>query len=537
MPLIRVLIAVLLLAGMLNAQAPQQTPEAAVAAALAGLEQNQTIQVLSRTVATLQNNMKVPDDVKTQAGIMTVQATTLQNQGKSGEARRVLQQAIALLRGIAWDPKAEFAGSLLLRTNTVVADSQRIFYAQLTQNYAAGYTPLSALRLRATLAEFQSGKEIRELGAHDVTSRDLIDSPFVFSANLDGVADGAYKLTAELSEGSAPLRRLSLNILLARDFEGQRTAIEQRLAKITWGESTKATIRYPFDYARVINLGQRDLIAPPNPESAVLNEYYDFSAQMKNSLALLNDLEKKREPLVRAKGEHERHYAFAEAGEIMPYTVYVPAKYDGKAKLPLVVLLHGGGADNNTYFKRRGPVLTQEAEKHGFIIVAPMGYRPGGGWGANSTGFGPADLLATPDPARARTNEWSEKDAMNVVELVANEYGVDRSRIYLMGNSMGGFGTWYLGQKYAERWAAIAPAAGTPVGDGFPIERLRGLPIMYTNGEKDMTVRVEGARAMMAFLESKGFDIPYNEIKDGTHDMSVWLALPTIFDFFEKYKK
>lgn len=52
-----------------------------------------------------------------------------------------------------------------------------------------------------------------------------------------------------------------------------------------------------------------------------------------------------------------------------------------------------------------------------------------------------------------------------------------------------------------------------------------------------MTVRVEGARKMMAFLKEKGFDIPYNEIKDGTHDMAVWVALPTIFDFFEKHKR
>ncbi|MCX6551131.1 MAG: alpha/beta hydrolase-fold protein [Acidobacteria bacterium] len=418
-----------------------------------------------------------------------------------------------------------------------MADSNRTFYAQLTQSYGAGYPPVNGLRLRVALAEFQTGKEVRELGTYSVTSRDLVDSPFAFSASLEGVTDGAYKLTADLSDGNAPQRRLSVNVLLVRDLEGQRSAIEQRLAKIKGGDSTKATIRYPFDYARVINLGQRDLIAPPNPESAILNEYFDFSAQIRNSLALLTSLESGKEPLVQAKGEHERHYAFAEAGEIMPYTVYVPARYDGKAKLPLVVLLHGGGADNNTYFKRRGPVLTQAAEQHGFIVVAPMGYRPTGGWGAMSPGFGPANLLAVPDPARARTNELSEQDALNVVELVANEYGVDRSRMYLMGNSMGGFGTWYLGAKYADRWAAIAPAAGTSVGEGFPVERLKGLPIMYTNGDKDMTVPVEGARTMMAFLRAKGFDIPYNEIKDGTHDMSVWQALPTIFDFFEQHKR
>ena len=59
---------------------------------------------------------------------------------------------------------------------------------------------------------------------------------------------------------------------------------------------------------------------------------------------------------------------------------------------------------------------------------------------------------------------------------------------------------------------------------------------LFLLSSKDMTVRVEGARTMMAFLKSKGFDIPYNEIKDGTHDLAIWQALPKIFDFFERYK-
>ena len=233
----------------------------------------------------------------------------------------------------------------------------------------------------------------------------------------------------------------------------------------------------------------------------------------------------------------------------MPYRVFVPSKYDGKTRLPLVVVLHGSGADQDTYFKRRGPVLTTEAEKHGFIIVTPLGYRPTGGWGRTGrlsgrrvaheaahrqvhegrTGGAP-----TPDPGRARISELSEKDAFHVIELVANEYGIDRSRMYLMGNSMGGAGTWYLGTKFPERWAAIAPSASPSVGEGFPIETLKGMAVLYTVGEKD---NVERSRDMIRWLKERGLDIPYNEIKDGTHDLSVWQNLPNIFDFFEKHRR
>jgi predicted peptidase len=49
---------------------------------------------------------------------------------------------------------------------------------------------------------------------------------------------------------------------------------------------------------------------------------------------------------------------------------------------------------------------------------------------------------------------------MNVLALVEKEYAVDTSRVFLMGHSMGGMGTWYLGQKYADKWAALGVMSG-----------------------------------------------------------------------------
>ena len=118
--------------------------------------------------------------------------------------------------------------------------------------------------------------------------------------------------------------------------------------------------------------------------------------------------------------------------------------------------------------------------------------------------------------------------------MVEKEYGTDRSRTYLMGNSMGGAGTWYLGTKYPERWAAIAPCASPSVGEGFPIDTLKRVNVMYTVGEKD---NVERSREMIKYLKANGLDIPYTEVPNGTHDMSIWENLPQIFNFFEKHRK
>ena len=108
---------------------------------------------------------------------------------------------------------------------------------------------------------------------------------------------------------------------------------------------------------------------------------YDFAAGVVNSNVLLKSIESGKDPLYRAKGDHERHYWFEEAGEMMAYHVYAPLKWDGRSKLPMVLVLHGNTRDQDYYFDRDGHILARLAEQHGYLVVCPMGYRPSAGWG------------------------------------------------------------------------------------------------------------------------------------------------------------
>jgi predicted peptidase len=53
----------------------------------------------------------------------------------------------------------------------------------------------------------------------------------------------------------------------------------------------------------------------------------------------------------------------------------------------------------------------------------------------------------------------SETDVLNVLAMMKKEFNVDERRTYLMGHSMGGAGTLFLGAKYPAEWAAIAAMA------------------------------------------------------------------------------
>lgn len=240
-----------------------------------------------------------------------------------------------------------------------------------------------------------------------------------------------------------------------------------------------------------------------------------------------------------AKGDQQRHYTFEEAGREMGYHLYVPDSYDAQAGAPLVVLLHGFGVNHEFFFSfvQDLPAL---CESHGFICVAPMGYSPSGWYGAPMSVPGappPGSNLPVPqqgDPdVQLRERELSELDVLNVVALVSKEYKVDSDRIYLAGHSMGGFGTWFLGQKYLDMWAAIAPMSGINANglQALDIGKLAGIPVFVAVGEQETETVVESKKAVEALKAADG-EAVYLEIEGGTHGSMVAPSTAAILEFF-----
>ncbi|MEA3207631.1 MAG: hypothetical protein QOE70_688, partial [Chthoniobacter sp.] len=143
-------------------------------------------------------------------------------------------------------------------------------------------------------------------------------------------------------------------------------------------------------------------------------------------------------------------YHFEEAKKDLSYALYVPKKYDAAKPAPLVVLLHGLGSNPRQVIRYQG--LLEEAERRGYIVVAPYGYNEFGGYGAWGQGRArlPGQRLTQTEEVPENLGELSEKDVLNVLALVRREYRIDPKRIYLMGHSMGGGGTLYLGMKHPE---------------------------------------------------------------------------------------
>lgn len=120
------------------------------------------------------------------------------------------------------------------------------------------------------------------------------------------------------------------------------------------------------------------------------------------------------------------------------YLLYKPSDYDTSGKTyPLVVWLHGGDQGGNDIEKVRRsglPKLIEGGKEFPFLVFSPQN---------------PSEELLYP----------IEKVEAALEEVIANNR-VDRSRVYVIGYSRGGFGAWAMAEQFPERFAAIVPIAG-----------------------------------------------------------------------------
>jgi poly(3-hydroxybutyrate) depolymerase len=222
-------------------------------------------------------------------------------------------------------------------------------------------------------------------------------------------------------------------------------------------------------------------------------------------------------------------YDFKAAGKKMEYGLFVPSSYESpamaKTRFPLVVALHGLGSNPQQIL--RYPGLVRLAERHGYIVVAPMGYNTTGWYGVQgqrSRSWKPTNM-----------GELSEQDVMNVLELTEKAYRVDPKRVCLMGHSMGGGGTLHLGMKYPGRWAALAPIAPAIYRSPRGLTAIRHTPVIVVQGARDRLVRASSTRRWIRKMQELEMTHKYVEYKDGGHIYPAFQGLPAIFEFFNTH--
>ena len=494
------------------------SPSFALAQALPNINSLRVSYNTRKTAAKAEGDLKVQLDAIDKA---IAEANRL---GQAGEVRRQIAKGFALLAGTPWTPALDYQNSLALRTDRTVVDSSLPYTLRLEQIYTPSIELTPALTAKVSLRKrvpppspdrVTAPVEIpaRELGTFDAVSRDLRESPFVMELDMAGAEDGGYVIDTEVFDGATSIGKTSLGVVLQKGLDARLHALEAGAAKLP--EAARADVLYPSDFIRNVNRGRVGLGT------------FNLTSDVAAAEAVLAASKTGKDPFKGRTGDMERHYPLAGANEIMPYRVYVPKSYSDAKPMPLIIALHGLGGTEDGFFDNYQKLPPQLAEQHGFLMAGVLGYR--------SDGFYGSQMMSAGDVASKRRSEFSEKDVMEVLQLMKANYKVDESRIYLMGHSMGAIGAWYLGAAHPEIWAAVVTFAGA--GSPATVEKMKGIPQFAVHGDADNTVNVAGSRTMVAAMKKAGMDITYIEVPGGSHTDVVVPNLAKAFDFMAAQKK
>jgi len=468
-----------------------------------------TVAMMRTRYNTARNSARPQGELKQKLDAIDQQLAQAIRLGKTGEARRLYAQGTALASGRGWTPENEFTSSLALRTERVFVGPEKPMELRLEQIYSPLVELNSPLTVRVTVerpggrgANSQPAAKLKDGGAFSNVGRDLIDEPLRFDLDLSGLENGRVNIRAEVLESNRLLGSVTLPVEVFR-------GLDERLRRLE--SSNNADILYPVDYIRNVNRGRIPM------------GQFNLERELTQAEGALASLNAGKDPFAGKTGDFKRHYLFKEAGEIMPYRVYVPTSYKAERAYPLILALHGNGLTEDYFFGLDVPKL---AEERGYIVAAPLGYRVDGGYGRNNANRSAEELPKL---------ELSEKDVMNVLELMKRDYKIDPDRIYVTGHSMGGGGAWYLAPRYPQIWAGIGSFAGG--GDPATVSGMKHIAQFVVHGDADNTASVEQSRRMVEELKRQGVVHEYVEVPGGTHGGVVAPNLRAMFDFFDKHKR
>jgi len=177
-------------------------------------------------------------------------------------------------------------------------------------------------------------------------------------------------------------------------------------------------------------------------------------------------------------------------GRDRSYVVHLPPGFDAGEKVPVVIMLHGGGANAEHAMKTTG--WREKADEENFIVIFPNG----AGWSGNSM------LTWNAGRCCAYSKDHDIDDAgfvSKIIDLAVEEIGVDASRVYATGFSNGGMMVHALGCEISEKLAAIAPVGGSLEAVDCKPEQPLGVIILH--GTDDQNVPYEGGRGKKALVK------------------------------------
>jgi len=222
------------------------------------------------------------------------------------------------------------------------------------------------------------------------------------------------------------------------------------------------------------------------------------------------------------------------------YRILYPENYNASKKYPILLFLHGAGERGNDNEKQliHGANLFLDPvnrEKYPAIVLFPQ-CPEGKSWASLDIRMGEGGRKIY---NRTSGTEPGEMALLldGLLKDVAKNTKADRKRFYIMGLSMGGFGTLEMLYLYPDVFAAAVPICGGHLTDLASVYA-RKVPVWLFHGGKDSVVPVEFSRDLYAKLKELGAEVQYTEFPDANHDSwTSTFATPELLPWIFSHKK
>lgn len=184
----------------------------------------------------------------------------------------------------------------------------------------------------------------------------------------------------------------------------------------------------------------------------------------------------------------------------MPYRIMKPLNFNPDKIYPVIISLHGGagrGTDNQKQFRKYNQVLATEQNRADFpcFVLVPQ------------------------------VNElWNEVHLSNIKDVIKDLSSVDMNRIYVLGHSMGGRGTYIMTQIDPGYFAAAAPSAGSGrrEADNFiDVSIIKDIPFWIFHGDQDTTCPIDKDQKVFTDMQKINGNMKFTTWKGDGHGVSV----------------
>lgn len=307
------------------------------------------------------------------------------------------------------------------------------------------------------------------------------------------LSPGLYLLRLVIDGAAVPMGRWAF---VAGSLEGVR---EANAARLDAAEKVHPELS---DAAMICAVRNQLLTDHPSQSSAVLPPI-DLDVLQRDIASEIAAIEAGTDPYRGRAGDIWR--IFQSQGVRLPIRLYVPAGLSAASPAPLVIALHGAGGDENMFMEAYGAgALRRLADERKLIVVSPqVNY-----FAMNAAHF----------------------DAL--VDDLCSRYPVDRSRIYLLGHSLGAAAAANLARSHADKVAAACCIAGTGSGG----DEKTPSPTLMIVGELDGVTPPKGIEEAVKASVKAGEPIELHVIPGQGHALLVPAVLPDAVDWLLKHR-